>query len=165
MLDFILFVEQILYVNKDHFKACIPEHAIDRFIDILIEWITEARPQNEVSDEYEYLVRWCKWLAAGRRSKHIDDMTLSGYSVLEDIRDDMVRYFESRWGRRVVDYGVDGMFIYSKDRSYIDRIRGKKHGSNKRTWGGDMKREYGISENELIWNVEEERKDNNGRFT
>lgn len=165
MLDFILFVEQILYVNKDHFKACIPEHAIDRFIDILIEWVTEARPQNEVSDEYEYLVRWCKWLAAGRRSKHIDDMTLSGYSVLEDIRDDMVRYFESRWGGRVVDYGVDGMFIYSKDRSYIDRIRGKKHGSNKRTWGGDMKREYGISENELIWNVEEERKDNNGRFT
>lgn len=163
MLDFILFVEQILYVNKDHFSACIPEHAIDRFVDILIEWITEARPQNEVSNEYEYLVRWCKWLSTGQKSKHKDDMTLSGDSVLESIRDDMVRYFESRWGGRVVDYGIDGMFIYSKDRSYIDRIRGKKHGSNQRTWGGDMKREYGISENELIWDVEEERKrDNNG---
>lgn len=165
MLDFILFVEQILYVNKDHFKACIPEHAIDRFVDILIEWVTEARPQNEVSDEYEYLVRWCKWLSAGQKNKHINDMALSGYLVLESIRDDMVKYFESRWGGRVVDYGVNGMYIYSKDRSYIDRIRGKKHGSNKRTWGGDMKKEYGISENELIWNVEEERKDNNGRFT
>ena len=158
MLDFILFVEQILYVNKDHFSACVPVHAIDRFVWILIEWITEARPNNDVSPEYEYLVRWCKWIADGYRSKYIDDKSLSGLVVLEKIRDEMVRYFESRWGKRIVEYGVGGMYIYSKDRSYIDRIRGRKHGDNRRTWGGDMKREYGISENELIWDVEEERK-------
>jgi len=158
MLDFILFVEQILYVNKDHFSACVPVHAIDRFVWILIEWITEARPNNDVSPEYEYLVRWCKWITDGYRSKYIDDKSLSGLVVLEKIRDEMVRYFESRWGKRIVEYGVGGMYIYSKDRSYIDRIRGRKHGDNRRTWGGDMKREYGISENELIWDVEEERK-------
>jgi hypothetical protein len=158
MLDFILFVEQILYVNKNHFSACIPTHAVNRFISILDEWITEAQPENEVSDEYSYLVRWCIWMAEGKLSKYSDNLSLIGYQVLEEIRDDMVRYFESRWGKRVVEYGPDGMFTYSKDHSYINRLRGKKHGNNKRTWNGDMKREYGISEGELSWDVEEERK-------
>lgn len=158
MLDFILFVEQILYVNRNHFSACIPVHAVERFISILDEWITEARPENEVSEEYSYLVRWCIWFAEGKLSKYRDNLELIGYQVLEEIKNDMVNYFESRWGKRVVEYGEDGMFIYSKDHSYINRLRGKKHGSNRRSWNGDMKREYGISEDELIWDVENERR-------
>ena len=158
LLDSILFVEQVLHVNKNHFNACIPLHAIDRFVNILWEWVTEAPPEDFVPDEYINLVRWYTWIADAERSKNMDNVKLEGFKVLEQIRDFAVEYFESRWGKREVEYYPDGMFKYNKDKSYLNRIRGKKHGSNRRTWGGAMQEEYNVSTYQLPYSIEEERK-------
>ncbi len=71
----------------------------------------------------------------------------------------MVSYFESRWGKRVVEYGADGMYVYSKDHSYVDRIRGKKHGYNTGLVDGRMmKDEYGFGEKDLPYDVDKDSK-------
>lgn len=159
MLDFILFVEQLMYVNRYFYAASRAVTAIDDIVRVLEEWIAECRPTEELPVEYEYLVRWYKWWADGERNEHINDMELNGLAVLEAIRDKMVVYFESRWGKRVVKYGPDGMYIYSEDYSYIDRIRGKKHGYAHREVNRNMmKDEYGFSEKELEFDVETEQK-------
>lgn len=159
MLDFILFVEQLMYVNRFFYAASRAVTALDDMIRILEEWVIEGKPQEENADQYEYLVRWYKWWAEGYKGKYINDMELNGLKVLEQVRDEMVRYFESRWGKRIVEYGADGMYIYSKDFSYIDRIRGKKHGYAHRLV--DLNRmvdDYGIGEFMLPYIVEEDRK-------
>lgn len=159
MLDFILFVEQLMYVNRFFYAASRAVTALDDMIRILEEWVIEGKPQEENADQYEYLVRWYKWWAEGYKGKYINDMELNGLQVLEQVRDEMVRYFESRWGKRIVEYGADGMYIYSKDFSYIDRIRGKKHGYAHRLV--DLNRmvdDYGIGEFMLPYIVEEDRK-------
>ena len=159
MLDFILFVEQLMYVNRFFYAASRAVTALDDMIRILEEWVIEGKPQEENADQYEYLVRWYKWWAEGYKGKYINDMELNGLKVLEQVRDEMVRYFESRWGKRIVEYGADGMYIYSKDFSYIDRIRGKKHGYAHRLV--DLNRmvdDYGIGELMLPYIVEEDRK-------
>ena len=159
MLDFILFVEQIMHVSRFFYGASRAVTAIDDIVRILEEWLWECRPEFEIPEEYEYLLRWYKWWADAERAKHLDDMELNGLTVLETVRDKMVDYFESRWGKRVVEYGADGMYIYSKDHSYIDRIRGKKHGYNNRLVDRKMmKDEYNISEKGLPYDVENDTK-------
>jgi hypothetical protein len=56
------------------------------------------------------------------------NMELDGLQKVTYVKDIIVDYFTSRWGRRVVKYGEDGMYIYSKDYSYINRHRGIRHG-------------------------------------
>lgn len=159
MLDFILFVEQIMHVSRFFYGASRAVTALDDIVRILEEWLWECRPEFEIPEEYEYLLRWYKWWADAERAKHLDDMELNGLTVLETVRDKMVDYFESRWGKRVVEYGADGMYIYSKDHSYIDRIRGKKHGYNNRLVDRKMmKDEYNISEKGLPYDVENDTK-------
>ena len=154
LLDFILFIEQIIYINKSHFAANRAVTVIERMIKILDEWLNEA-PPTEIPNDYLYLLRWFKWFAEGEKNRHLNDVELNGLIVIEKLKDQMINYFESRWGKRVVEYGPDGMYIYSKDYSYIDRIRGKKHGTNKMLVDKNtMKEDYGISEKDLPFNVE-----------
>src|SRR5690606_4491215 len=129
MLDFILFIEQVMYVNRFHFAANRAVYSINKMIDILDEWLEEAAPA-QVPNDYWYLLRWYKWFAEGEKNKYINSLELNGLEVLENIKNQMVQYFENRWGKRIVEYGPDGMYIYSKDYSYINKIRGKKHGYN-----------------------------------
>ena len=159
MLDFILFIEQLMYVSRFHYAAGRAVTAIDDMLKTLAEWLGEAKPEQEVPEEYRYLFRWYAWFAEGEKQKYAEDTSLNGMVVLQDIRDRMVNYFESRWGKRVVTYGADGMYIYSEDKSYINRIRGKKHGYAGRLCDRKMmKQEYGISEEELIFGIESEEK-------
>jgi len=157
MLDFILFVEQIMYVNRFHFSASTAVYAIDRMIELLENWVTDEFPEGYLMTDYYYLVKWYKWFAIGERYKHLEDQELNGLEILEKIKNYMVEYFESRWGKRIVEYGADGMYIYSKDYSYIDRIRGKKHGYNKKLVDTkNLKDEYGVDPLELPMRVETE---------
>jgi hypothetical protein len=159
MLDFILFVEQLMHINRFFYGASRAITAIDDMCKTLDEWLSECRPADELPKEYEYLVRWYKWWADGERSKHANDTELNGLIVLGEIRDSMVNYFESRWGKRIVEYGQDGMLVYSKDSSYIDRIRTKKHGYTHRTVERkQMREEYGIDERDVIFSIEKEEK-------
>jgi hypothetical protein len=157
MLDFILFVEQLYHVNRGFYAASRAVTAIDDMVRILDEWLIEGRPSEELPKEYEYLVRWFKWWAEGERAKHNEDMELNGLQVLYIIRDKMVNYFESRWGKRIVEYGAGAMFIYSKDKSYINRIRTKKHGyAHSPVERRQMREEYGINETDLKFLIETE---------
>lgn len=151
MLDFVLFVEMLIESNRFFYAASRPKTAIDDLITKLEEWLTVS---ENVPVDYEYLLRWFKWWAGGSRDE--SDMRLIGYQTLINIKDKMVEYFESRWGERVIEYGDDNMYIYSKDKSYIDRIRGKKHGVAGRADRKTMREEYGISEGELPYSVEED---------
>ena len=161
MLDFILFVEQLMIINRYFYGASRAVTAIDDMCRILDDWLIECRPSEELPREYEYLVRWYKWWADGERAEHENDMELNGLEVLQTIVDKMVRYFESRWGKRIVEYGVDGMLVYSKDRSYIDRLRAKKHGyAHRPVERRQMREEYGIDESDLIFMVESEERYN-----
>jgi hypothetical protein len=75
---------------------------------------------------------------------------VNGYESLLSIKNNMVWYFETRWGNRIVEYGPEGMYIYSKDKSIINKIRGKKNQQGNRfTRRGGMKKEYNISHEEL----------------
>jgi hypothetical protein len=157
MLDFILFVEQLYHINRGFYAASRAVTAINDMIRLLDEWLIEGRPTEEIPQEYEYLVRWFKWWAEGERAKHNEDMELNGLQVLYTIRDNMVNYFESRWGKRIVEYGADGMFSYSKDRSYLDRVRTKKHGyAHRPVERRQMKEEYGLDETDLKFLIETE---------
>lgn len=153
MLDFTLMVEQFIWSSRFHYAASLGCDAIDDMVRIVTDWA------DEQPEEQQYLARWFRWWAAGERTKRLNDETLSGLEAVTSIKDKMVEYFDSRWGKRVVEYGPDGMYIYSEDQSYIDRIRGKKHGVagklvDKRT----MKQEYGITEDDLVYDVESDRK-------
>lgn len=157
MLDFILFVEQLIMNNRFFYAASRAVTAIDDMRHLIDDWLSEQRPEEGLPNEYDYLRRWFSWWADGYKGKHINDMELNGLTVLEQVKNEMVNYFEGRWGKRVVEYGVDGMYIYSKDYSYIDRIRGKKHGYAHRPV--DLRRmsdEYGINEFSLPYNMEQD---------
>lgn len=138
-LDFVLFLEQLIYVSRFFYAASRAKDAIDDMNRILSEWMTESRPSDEPVEEYENLIRLYKWYADEYYYYYFDKTELNGIVILTKIKDNMVKYFESRWGKRVVTYGADGMYIYSKDDSYIDRCRGHKHGS----LGNLMTRETG----------------------
>ena len=159
MLNFILFVEQLMHVNRFNYAASRAVTAINDVVRILQEWLTESRPEEELPKEYEYLYRWFKWFADGKLSKFAENMELNGLEVIGQIRDQMVEYFNSRWGKRVVKHGKDGMLIYSNEYSYLDRLRGKKHGYAHRLVDRDnMADEYGVDEYQLPFDIDTETK-------
>lgn len=159
MLDFILFIEQLIYSNRFFYAASIPEHAINDIQKVLDDWLIYGKPADEVPEEYLYLVRWFHWWAEGEKQRVVNDNSLTGMQVLYNIRDYMVTYFETRWGKRQVIYAPEDMLIDSRDESYLNRIRGKKHSTtSRRTERRDLEAEYGFKEEELDYDVENDRK-------
>jgi hypothetical protein len=157
MLDFILFVEQLMHNSRFFYAASRATTAIDDIVKNLDSWLAESSPAPEVPKEYEYLVRWYKWWAGAERHKNINNMELNGLQSLQAIRDNMVNYFEIHWGKRVVEYGEDGMYQYSKDHSYIDKHKGRRHGNNARVVDRkNLKDFYGIGEEDLKYDIERE---------
>lgn len=156
MLDFILFYEQLMLVNYGYYSAVSVELAVTDINRVMDEWLVESNP-GELPLEYLNLVRWYKWFANGAKGKYVGNKLVKGNVGLAEIRDSMVIYFNSRWGARILDYGVDGMYIYSKDHSYIDRLRGSKHNTNIKSHQHEtLESLYGLSVFDLVYDVESE---------
>jgi hypothetical protein len=150
MLDFILFLENIAFLYRANYIKGTTLSAIEDVEKLLNKWLYEYFPDDEVPEDYVYLYRWFKWFADGEKNRE----NKNGYEALYNIIGKMVSYFESRWGKRIVTYGAGGNFELSIDDSYIDRVRGKKHGVvgnsvNRKT----MKEEYGIDSSKIALSV------------
>ena len=153
MLDFILFLENIAFLYRSNYVKGTGLSAIEDVENILNKWLYEYFPDDEVPEDYVYLYRWFKWFADGEKNRE----SKNGYEALYNIITKMVSYFESRWGKRIVTYGAGGKFELSKDDSYIDRIRGKKHGVVGRSVDRKtMMDEYGIDSSKLALSVFDE---------
>lgn len=169
MVNFFLFYEQIIYVNKNWLSYINPQEGMDLILKLLRGWILEddgiyvpmgeEEPENLVPIDYVYLLRWYEWYANAELSFNGRNYERTAYQSLMNIRDQMVNYFNEHWGIRSVKYGPDGMYVYSEELSLVNKIRGIKHNDTQAGWQYDTKQiksEYGIDLLDLIYNLKEE---------
>jgi len=149
MLNFLLFVEQVVVVNKNWYNKVTPKIVRDDVVRTVEMWMFR---DGDAPQAYHDLLRWLKWWC---EAEVVSGQHETGLEAIETVVYNIVRYFESRWGVRDVEYGAEGTYIYSKDYSYVDKVRGKKHGF----LGGPMKTrynmgsEYGISNKEFKYKI------------
>lgn len=152
MLHFMLFYEQLIFNNRFFYAASRAVTAIEDITRRLVKWLNECENEQPIED-YDNMLRWFIWWADGEASANVNNMELNGMDALESIKVKIINYFESRWGKRVVEYGQDGMYVYSKDMSYVDRIRGAKHLLSGQGNKDKMKTVYNVSDKDLPVNV------------